>query len=894
MKFFHWLRSVIHRTKLESDMDSELRFHIESYTQDLIANGIPPAEALRRARFEFGNLELKKEDCRASLGLRLWDELRADLTYAGRLLRKSPAFTSVAVVSLALGIGANTAIFTLANELLYRPLAVPDAARLRMLNWTHRGKFHPRHVWGSFNRGPNGETLTNAFPLPLYKDLRQRQTFLDDLVAFKDMSQISVNAGGEAESLDAQLVSGNYYSALEVAPIAGRRILESDDVQGAAPVAVISDAYWFHRFGRSADAIGKTIRVNSLPVTIVGVNSPAFTGAKAVVHPEIFLPLNLIDRLDPRPDTSLVTDPNFWWTMLLGRLKPDVSDKVAHAAGTTEFQASLFAALADKPHEPYPGLVLTNGNRGFDIYTPESARPIYLLLGSASLVLLIACTNIAGLLLARASARTHEIGIRQALGAGRLRIFRQTITENMLLGLLGGLSGSYLGFSCYRLFENQWPQLPAIQFDWRVLGFATTVTVVTGLLFAIGPALRITATARPPSGNKSRSLFARALVVFQVALSLVLLVGASLFARTLANLKGVDVGFNPEHLLLFDLDPPRNLYKGPQRLSFFEQVRDRISALPGVQSVSASTQPLVGGSMENDCVHTTMVPQHKEEKDTPYLNRVGPGFFETLQIPIIMGRSFSQRDNQAGGRAAIINRKLAAQFFPGTNAIGQTLNFCDGDKPPVQIIGISADAKYSNVDTDSPPTLYSPYLQQGADWDLTFEVRTAASTESIVRQIRHEIAALDPDLPIIDIRTQTGQIDSMLGMQITFATLTSAFGLLALLLAAIGIYGIVAYNVSQRTSEIGIRMALGAQPQKVIRYILREAWLLALFGIALGSVTAFAATRLLEHSLFGVKPTDPLSFSIAGGLLLLCALVAGAIPAIRASKIEPCKALRHE
>jgi predicted permease len=888
-------------------MDAELRFHIESYASDLLKTGIPQDEALRRARIEFGNVELQKEECRASLGLRIWDEVRGDLVYGARLLRQSPGFTAVAIVSLALGIGANTAIFTMASQVLYKTMAVPEPGRLRMLKWLRHPNSAVGPAWGSFEKNELGEMVGSPFPYPLYVDLRKRLATMEDLAAFKDVSRLTANAAGEAESIDGELVSGNFYHALGVKVNAGRPIGEADDTPAASPVAVISDAYWARRFGRSADVLGKTIKVNMLSVTVIGVNSPEFHGAKICCNPEIFLPISLQPGLIPNPKGSLIANANFWWVCLIGRLKPDISPAAAQTAAEAEFHHSLRTTIPEKPPAEFPGLLLAAGDRGLDTQTGTFASPLHLLLGAAGLVLLIACVNLANLLLARGSARQREIGVRLAMGAGRFRIFRQALAESMLLAVLGGAAGLVLGYASRNLlptlFEDSW-HASALenQFDWKVFAFAAFITLATGLVFGIAPALRLNSAntgnvlkeTRRMSSNSSRALFGKSLVVFQVGLSLLLLIGAGLFIRTLANLRSSPIGFNPQRLLLFEVDPARSRYTGAKRVALLRQIEEKLSALPGVQSATLSSEPLLAHSMDNNCVRPTGRTPALKGEDGVLTNNVGERFFETVEMPIMAGRSFNWHDNQHGPRVAIVNGKLAQSFFPHSGALGKTVSFCEAKDAPIEIVGVAADAKYAAIDEEPPPTLFLPYLQQEDAEDVTFEIKTAASTESMVKLIRTAINSVDRDLPLLDVRTQNQQIDATLTQQRMFASLTGGFGVLALILAGIGIYGIMAYNVARRTNEIGIRMALGAQARSVLAMILREAWLLAGLGIVLGLAVALAVTRLLAAMLFGIRPNDPLTYCTAGLLLLAIALVAGAVPARRAASIDPCDALRHE
>jgi predicted permease len=701
-------------------------------------------------------------------------------------------------------------------------------------------------------------------------------------------------------------VSGNFYHALGVKVSAGRPITEADDTPAALPVAVISDAYWSRRFARSAEVMGKTIKVNMLAVTVIGVNSPQFHGAKICCNPEIFLPLSLQPSLIPNPMGSLIANANFWWVCLGGRLKPDVSPAAAQTAAEAEFHHSLRTTIPEKPPAEFPGLLLAAGDRGLDTQTGTFASPLHLLLGAAGLVLLIACVNLANLLLARGAARQREIGVRLALGAGRFRIFRQALTESMLLAVLGGAAGLALGYAgrdlLPTLFADSWHSSALEnQFDWRVFAFAALITLATGLVFGIAPALRLHSGStssvlqetRRMSSSSPRVLFGKSLVVLQVALSVLVLIGAGLFMRTLANLRSSPIGFNPQRLLLLDVDPPRARYSGAKRIAVLRQIEEKLNALPSVQSATLSSEPLLANSMDNNCVRPTG-PAPGAKGDGVLTNNVGERFFETVEMPIVAGRSFNWHDNQHSPRVAIVNRKLAQKFFPHSGVLGKTISFCEANDPPIEIVGVASDAKYAAVDEKPPPTLFLPYLQQDDAEDVTFEIKTAASTESVVKLIRAAIKSVDRDLPLLDIRTQTQQIDATLTQQRMFASLTGGFGLLALLLAGIGIYGIMAYSVSRRTSEIGIRMALGAERSSVLAMVLREAWLLAGSGIALGLAAALAVTRLLATMLFGIQPNDPLTYCATGLLLLAIALLAGAVPARRAATINPCEALRHE
>jgi predicted permease len=903
-----WLRALTRRSRAESEMDAELRFHMESLEQDLMAQGLESAEAARRARIAFGSVEMRKEECRESLGLRLWDECRADLRYAARMFRHSPGFTAIAVLSLALGIGANTAIFTLAKDVLLKTMAVPGSGRLRLFSWAQGPKSDLGPAWGSFDGNGAGETIGTPFPYPLYVEMRDHDTVLENMVAFKDVDRVTGTVDEGSEPLDGILVSGNFYAGLGLGVIAGRAITPQDDAVGAPAVATISDAYWARRFGRAAGALGKTIRLNHVPVTIVGVNAPRFRGPKAGGAPEIFFPLSLQHRVIPRPEGSLLADRTFWWVLILGRLKPGMTDQTATTGLRAEFENAFRITLPAKKPIDIPRFFLAPGDRGLDLQSGDLRKPIFVLLTLAGLVLAIACANLANLLLARAAARRREMSVRIAMGASRSRVVRQVLTESMLLAFAGGAAGLLLGFWGRRiipsLFEDSWhPPSLELQFDGRVFAFTIAATVATGLLFGLFPALRATQT--DPNGglketgrmtaSRSRALLGKSLVVFQVSLSLLLLIGTGLFVRTLCNLKTTPLGFNPERMLLFELDAPRTRYPAAERIALYQRLQRNLAALPGVQAVTLSSEPLLAGSMENGCYRPFGQRPRSQSEDNPYRNLVGAGFFHAFQIPVIQGRDFTDHDLQSAPKVAIVNQRLARLDFPHNNPVGQRIVSCNGDPVTVyRIVGVTADAKYEGVRGEVRPTIYIPYLQAPDVYSMTYEVKTAASNASVLAEIRGAVQAVDKEIPLLEVRTQNQQIEATFSQERVFAVLTSGFGALALILASIGIYGTMAYTVSRRTNEIGIRIALGAQGRVVLAMVLRESILLVCGGIAIGLGAALALTRLLGSMLFGLKPTDPLSFAAAAFLLFGIAFVAGLLPARRAAQVDPIQALRHE
>ncbi|MEO8504409.1 MAG: ABC transporter permease [Acidobacteriota bacterium] len=903
------LRHVFDRSRLEREMEVELQFHIDAYAEDLVRQGMPPTEALRRARIEFGGVEGRKEECRQSVGLRLWDEARADLRYGARVLRQNPAFTAVAVLSLALGIGANTAIYTLAREILFKPLAVPHPEQLRIFSWAQSKQGHVGPLWGNFDRAKNGETLGTPFPYPLFLEMRKSNRAFENMTAFHDLYRLTANIDGTAEALDATLVAGNFYSTLWCRVIAGRALGPDDDTLSATPVGVISDAYWAERFARSAAALGKTIRVNGVAVTIVGVNGPEFHGPKAGGSPQILLPLSLQPRVSPMGDDgSLLADNHFWWVVVLGRLKPGIGDAAAQAALEQSFRSALQATLPGKKAEDLPRFVLGDGRRGLDL-SGAFEQPILVLLALAGIVLLVACANLANLLLARSAARQREMSVRLAMGAGRWRILRQVMTEALLLATLGGAAGLLAGYAGRNaipsLFDDAWTaHAMDVRPDARVFLFALALTLVTGILFGIAPAWRATRgdvqsglkeNARTSPG-RSRARLGKSLVAVQVALCAVLLVGAGLFLRTLSNLRHLDLGLSIEHLVLFQLDPPQARFAGRQRVELFQRIEDRLAEVPGVQLATLSSEALLAHSMDNSCFRPTGRVAGSPAENSTWVNHVGEKFFDAYAIRLLSGRGFEAGDRADAPRVGVVNQKLARKFFPEGAALGKTITECDRDATasPILVVGVSADAKYSDLREDVPPTLYLPYRQAEELGAVTFEVKTAATVASVAPGLRDAVRAVDSDLPLLDVRTQNQQVEAILSQERVFATLATGFGILALVLAGIGIYGVMAYTVSSRTNEIGIRLALGARAQEVLSMVLRETSVFAIAGIAAGLIAAFALTRMVTSMLYGLQATDPLTYLGAAFILFAIALVSGLIPARRAAHVDTMQALRHE
>lgn len=901
-----WVRSVVRHVRLRREMDAELRFHIDAYVEDLVRAGVPPADARRRAHIEFGSVDARKEECREALGVRLIDELSGDLRYAWRQLRRSPAFTAVAVVSLALGIGANSATFSLMEAALWRSIPVHRPDQLRLFSWISGPRRVMNGINGNMSDTAGSGSTSTSFSYPVFLALQRQNQLFETVFAFKSTGRVTAVIDGNAELLDSVLVTTNFYKGVGVQPALGRALGGSDATDASEAAAVISDGLWARRFGRDRSVIGKRISVNTVPVTIVGVNPPQFSGIQPGAHPEIFLPIRLQPTVWPRGENaSVLQDPDYWWVLVFGRLRPDVSTAQAESALDLVFQRAVRATLPDRSDRDLPRLALLNGARGLDRLSENFSRPLLVLFCLVGVVLLIACANVANLLLARAVTRQREISLRRALGASRWRVARQLLTEGIALACLGGTAGILLGYwmrdAIPTLLATSWRPGPfQAAFTWRVVGLSFAATTATGILFSLAPAWRsahieITAALKERvrvGMGLPRWWRRRPLAMCQSALSILLLIGAGLFTRTLWNLTSVSLGFQPDRVLLFALDPSRTRHPDAQRLAILEQLHERISAVPGVERATLLSDAVLagGGSTTGVRLHASAPP---DENRPARVNDVGYDFFETLGIPILHGRSFTRLDRQTSQRVAVVNRQFVREFFPDKNPLGEL--FRNGDRV-LRIVGIVGNAKYDQLDTPFPPTFYRFYLQESPNSHraMTFAVRTRADRATVMAAIREAVRAIDPELPVFDVRTQNEQIAATISQERLFAVLSTAFALLAVILAAVGIYGVMANNVERRTNEIGIRIALGARRERVLWMILREAALLAAIGTAVGVAAAMMLTRYIQSMLFGVEPIDPPTIVSAVVLMLIVALLAGWLPARRAARLEPMVALRHE
>jgi predicted permease len=904
---------VAHRREDEG-LDEEIRNHVALLEERYAAQGMSARESARAARRQFGNATVLKERQRAQRGILSVEEWWRDVRFAFRMLRKSPGFAAIAIGSLALGIGANTVIFTAAQHMLLDRLAVPNPGKLRLLEWTQPNNNGViQDMWGWFQGSDQGE-VSSSFSYPAYRQMGRQNHSLEELLAFKPLG-MTVSVNGQAESDDVEMVSGNYFSALGVKPQLGRAIEEADDgTVGAGAVVVISDRFWTDHFGRSPAAIGKVILVNASPLTVVGVAPRGFTGAySAQGTPSIFLPLSMQPIVSP-PDWSdagspnLLTNPKLWWVLVMGRAKEGVPDAKAAAELNVTMDAAVRATMPVQG-KALPRLLVIDGSRGQNPDAERLSKPIYVLLGLAGFVLLLACANLANLLLARGSTRQREMSVRVAIGAARMRILRQVLTENLLLSLSGGIAGLALAFSVRNaiphLLADSWaPPAFAARFDWRIFGFALLLSVGTGLVFGLGPAWAATRVevnlglkdSVQTATHRRRGLAGRAIVVVQLALSMVLVVGAGLFVRTLVDLTHASLGFNPDHITLFGIVAPQAKYPHAASTRLFREIEQRLSAIPGVERAAVTRTPLIAGNVSMHTFVPEGTPRKKDgENPSVLMNDVGRDFFAMFEIPIVAGRAFDATDTETSRKVAVVNEALAEKYFPNANPIGRT--FEDGFHSPTQIeiVGVCADAKYDQVRKGAEPTFYMPYWEDKDTGAWTnFAVKARIKGEELAPLLRKAVASVDGNLPLQSIHTQREQIDATMRNERIFADLTAGFGVVALVLAAVGIYGILAYSVSRRTCEIGIRMALGAQPRMVLGMVLREAACMAGLGIVVGLGLALGIGRLIASLLYGLQAWDPTTLIGAVVLLAVTSLTASWLPARRAAGVDPMTALRHE
>jgi predicted permease len=836
--------------------------------------------------------------------------LANDLRYALRSLARRPGVAAAAIITLALGIGANVAVFSVVDGLMLRDLPVREPASLALLTWSARDwPTIVRDLEGSSRKDEaTGQTWTTSFSYPAYEAFSsQSREFSRTFAMMANDPSANVQIAGRGASAVTRFVSGSFFDVLGVRADAGRNLIPADDRPGVPPVAVLSHAFWESALGADPSAVGRPITVNGKTVLLVGVLPPKFFGLEPGTAPGLWMPLRAFPAMFPgwiEDSGDPFRDPGTWWIAMGGTLKPGGSWRSAAAESRRIFESTLPPA-GPGPDSRRPILGIRPIARGEDWTRHRLATPLLILFGLSGIVLAIACTNVAGLLLARATSRTREIAIRRSLGANTARLVRQLLTESVVLALVasgaafvvaGGLTAAVLAV----LTRTRHPLLLASPMNGRVLLFGVAAAAVTGILAGLVPAWRVSHAELTPSLKETapvgpgkagrRAGGAGFLVAAQVALGLVLVTAAGLFARTLANLRGVDLGFRPDHVVIFSVRPGLNGYKGERLSVFYDTLRDRLEAIPGVRSASLTLHGAIGAG---ESTTTISIGASSPEMDA-HVHLVGPRYFETLGIPIVAGRPLRAGDRSPQAPVVVVNRELARILFRGENPIGKSIR--NGkDRPPLTVVGVAGDVRYNRVRDAAPPTFYMGFRERPtAPDEMMFPVRVAGDPAPAMAAIRETVASLDPNLPVVDLETQTEAIDDALSVERVFAILTGAFAALALLLAAIGLYAALAFAVVRRTREIGVRMALGASASRIRTAVMRDALAQTLAGIAAGAAGSVAFSRVLRSQLFGLSALDPAVLAVAAVVLLAAGALAAWLPARRASRVDPMTALRSE
>jgi predicted permease len=828
--------------------------------------------------------------------------LLQNIRFAVRSLSRARLFVAVAVLSLAFGIGANTAIYTLTDQILVRMLPVKQPEQLVML--TAEGRHYGNNM-GS-----------NRISYPMYQDFRDHNTVFSGMFCFHE-TDLSLSYSGHTERVSGEMVSGNYFPVLGVGAAIGRLFTAEDDkFQGAHPVAVLSYGYWQNRFGGDPGVVGRKLIINGYPFTVIGVSQPGFTGTDPGYAPQVRVPVTmsakLIDFLRPNDRRSR-------WVTAFGRLKPGLTAKQAEAGIQPYFHQLLqmevmqkeFAKAAPEMKSEFLRMRMTvlPAAKGRSELRRRFSTPLLVLTVTVALVLLIACANIANLLIVRATARRKEIAIRLALGSTKRRIMSQLLVESTMLSLLGGVAGLLLAIVTDHALINFLPpsSVPlsiSPTPDWRILAFTLTLSVGTGVFFGMIPALQATradvaTTLKDEAGavaGGASTQIRKLLVVAQVSLSLLLLIGAGLFIRSLRNLKDLDPGFRTSNLLAFKIDPTLNGYTPERTRALYGQLEQMLNTLPGVESASLAVMPVIEDNEWDEWVTIDSYTPKTGELPDPHMNFVSPDYFKTLQISLLAGRDFRITDAAGAAKVCIVNEKFARKYFGGINAVGHRIGMGidPGTPTDVTVVGVVKDTKYENMREEVPLEMYRPYRQLDFAVGITAYVRTAQNPAPMFNSIRRRMHDLDANLPVFEMITLEQQMDNSLATERLVATLSAGFGVLATLLAAVGLYGVMAYAVTRRTREIGIRVAIGAAKQDVLWLVMREVLMMLGAGVLIALPVSFLLTRYVQSQLYGIQPSDPVSVAAAVILVSLVAVLAGYVPARRAAQVDPIRALRYE
>jgi macrolide transport system ATP-binding/permease protein len=909
-----WLQG----SRKEAQLREELQFHLAKEAEERLAAGLQAEDARSAAQRDLGNEARVREDVRAVWTWRPLDELAQDVRYALRTMATHRAVTIFAALSLALGIGANTAIYSFMEAVLLRTLPVPDPDSLVVMTWRARpftfsksGEFVLTSISGRTYRTGDGSVEARIFPYPAFELLRDTSDpFLSSVFTVFRGGRMNVLIDGQAELTDAQYVSGGFFPGLAIPPGAGRLFVADDDRPGAEPVAVISAGYAARRFGSVGNAVGKPIRINNAPFTIVGVTPEGFEGVEPGAAKSLYVPMRKIGVITNNDGPSF-SDPNYYWAEIMGRLRPGVTREQANAAlGAAFAQWVAGTARNDIERANLPVLTVGDGGGGLDTLRRRYEKPLLLLQAIVAVILLIACANTANLLLARSAARQREIAVRLSIGAGRFRLIRQLLTESLVLAVLSGTGGILLAIAGTRLLSALLARgdeglLLQASVNWTVLLVTLSLSLLCGLIFGLAPAVQSTRPELVPAlkdtgahfaGTLSRYRLPRlklqhGLVVAQIALLMLLLVGAGLFARTLANLQSVPLGFNPENVLLFDINAPQAGYPEAGAAAYYTQLRERFVELPGVRAATLSHASMIKAGRGHP-IRLDGVPL----EGTYRLMQAGPRFFSTMQIPLLAGREFDERDLGAAVAPGVVSDLFARTYFPDQNPVGRRLTIGGGMPMEVEVIGVSAPAHYGPVKFASPPVLYLSYAQAPPSslQSMTYALRTDGDPMNYVPAVRQVVHNADSRIPVTNFKSQAGEIASTINQEILLARICVAFAIVALVIACAGLYGTLAYTVARRTKEIGIRIAIGARRGTVIWMVMREVCVLAALGLLISLPMARALSKFVQSFLFEMTPNDPRAIAIAVTTLVLAALAAAYGPARRASTINPTTALRQD
>ncbi len=911
-RFKWWLRR---RTK-EEELLAELQFHLTEEADERRADGLPEAQAQWAARRDLGNMTRLHEETRTLWTWMLLEQLAQDIKYGLRTMARNSTFTVLAALSLALGIGANTAIYSFMDSILVRPLPVENPGALAVIKWRSKpinlggrggSEFVLHSIDGSTYKDRGGVTAS-IFPFPAFERLQQTSSSIfSSIFAYQPAGNMTVMANGDSQLASTEYVTGDFFRGLGIVPAAGRLIDSPDDRADAPPVAVISMGYCQRRFGSVTQAVGQAVLINNVPFTVVGVTGPKFFGVDPGAAPNVYLPLQT--KLLMEKAAATFQDANYYWLEMMGRLRPGVRIEQAEAALAGPFaQWVATTATNDRERANLPVLRLENGKGGLDSLKRKYAKPLYVLLAIVGLILAIACANTANLLLARAAARKREMAVRLSIGAGRWRLVRQLLTESVLLASLGGGLGIFIAVWGIRvltrlLANGQEGFTLHAELNWHVLLVTLGLSLLCGILFGLVPALQSTHVTISPSLNQRSATEPRTrlgrglpslrltqlLVVTQITISLLLLVAAGLFVRTLSNLQAIPLGYNRDALLLFDLNPLQTGYPESRAASFYADLQQRLRGIPGVSGVTLSHASLIRAGRQ-----LPITVNGVRATDTRLL-LAGPDFFTTMQIPIRRGRGFDERDRQGALPVVVVSDLFAKTWLPDQDPIGRQISIAvSGTRVNAEIVGIAATARYGGLKGQVPAVVYVSYAQFAYIQQMTFAVRTAGNPLDYAAAVRQIVQATDPHVPVTNVRTQSAEIDQTINQEIVFARLCSAFAILALVIACVGLYATMAYMVERRTNEIGLRIALGARRGNVMWMVMREVCMLAVIGLAIGVPIARATSKFVGSFLFAMEPNDPRAVTMAVAILLMAAIVAGGVPARRASRVEPIVALRHE